>query len=76
MDSRWFKDCKTKADREKRTKELLSYRNAFEELDKFLFENVTKKEADRDYDSGWQTRQIAINEYNQALADLRKIIQL
>lgn len=76
MDSRWFRGVSTPAERDKRTKELLSYRNAFEELEKLLDECLSKKEADRDYDSGWHNRQIAINEYNQALADLKKIIQL
>jgi hypothetical protein len=77
MDSRWYKDCKTAEDRKQRDKEILSYRNAFEELDKLLVSCLTKKEADRDYDSpGWHHRQIACNEYNQALNDFRKIIQL
>lgn len=68
MDSRWLK---------RRTKEeVLGYRNALDALKEILEADFKKKEAVRDYSPGWEYKQIAVNEYNQALDDLIKLITL
>lgn len=69
MDSRWLKRGNTK-------EEVLAYRNAFDALKEILLQDFKKKEAVRDYSPGWEYKQIAVNEYNQALDDLIKLITL
>ncbi len=70
MDSRWLKRGNTK-------EEVLAYRNAFDALKEILLQDFKKKEAVRDYDvPNWANRQIAVNEYNQVLADVLKLINL
>lgn len=74
MQSVWFKGEK---DKELRTKEIQSYRNAFDTLKEVLEQNYRKKEAVLDYDSpNWAYRQIAVNEYNRVLDDILKLITL
>ena len=68
MDSRWLK--------ENTKEEVLAYRNAFDALKRILETDFLKKEAVRDYSPGWEYKQIAHNEYNQALGDLIKLITL
>lgn len=68
MDSRWLK-THTK-------EEMLGYRNAFDALKEILLTDFVKKEAVRDYSPGWEYKQIAVNEYNQALSDLIKLITI
>lgn len=75
MQAAWTKGLKG-ADKEKRAKEVMSYRNAFEALEELIDATLIKKEADRDYSDGWMQRQIAINEYNAAIADIKKLINL
>lgn len=73
MHTLWFKNAK---DKEKRLKEVQSYRNAFEELVVLLEENYKKKPSVREYSSpGWVQQQIAVNEYNQALDDLLSLLK-
>ena len=71
----WTKNLQGKA-KDSRKQEVLAYRNAFDALKKILEKNYLKKEADRDYTDGWMQRQIAVNEYNAALADILKLIDL
>lgn len=68
MDSRWTKYGTRQ--------ELLAYRNAFDKLKEVLTQEFMKKPAVRDYSPGWAEKQIAVNEYNQALDDLLKFITL
>ncbi len=76
MQSIWLKGY-TGSDKEKRKAEVLGYRNAFDELKEILEQNFKKKEAVRDYETpNWEYRQVANNEYNQALDDLLKLITL
>lgn len=74
MDSRWYAGHK---DKEARKAEVMSYRNAFDELKEFLDTHYAKADACRDYDSpGWEHKQIAFNEYNQVLKDIYSSINL
>ena len=76
MDHRWYKGFRTAADKEAREKQLQSFRPAFNELIDFLEEHIKRKPAVRDYETtNWVERQIAVNEYNQALDDLIKLIK-
>jgi hypothetical protein len=62
---------------ETRKQELLRYRPAFEELKRVLRTYQQPKACVRDYgDPNWAYRQIAVNEYNQALQDLIELITL
>ena len=72
MDTRWFKGA---TDKEQRKKEVLSYKNAFEDLTEIL-EQDFKKEAVRGYGADWPYKQIAVNEYNQVLRDIIKLINI
>jgi hypothetical protein len=71
----WLKGLKG-AEKEARQKEVLSYRNAFSALSEMIDANLVKRDADRSYSDGWMQRQIAINEYNAAIADIKKLIDL
>lgn len=64
------------SDREARKKKVLSYRTAFNDLRDNLEQNFKKKEAVRDYEPGWEHKQIATNEYNSALADIMKLLDI
>ena len=74
MHTAWFKGTK---DKEQRKKEVLGYRNAFDALKEILERDFKKKENVREYsDPQWVHKQIAVNEYNQALDDLLKLITI
>lgn len=75
MHSVWTKGLRG-AEKEERIKQVLSYRNAFDELRDAIEATFNKKEADREYGEGWLQRQIAINEYNAALDHILKLINL
>ena len=76
MDSRWFDDCKTPEDKEKRKKELKAWKTAFENLENLLNKYFKKKPAVRDYEqTNWMAKQIAVNEYNSVLDDILKLIK-
>lgn len=76
MQSAWLKGLKT-GQKEKRKAEVLGYRNAFDTLREILERDYKKKESVRDYEApNWELRQIAVNEYNQSLDDLIKLITL
>jgi len=74
MHSVWFKGTK---DKEARRKEIMGYRNGFDALKEILERDFKKKENVREYgDPQWIHLQMAVNEYNQALDDMLKIITL
>lgn len=75
MQAVWLRGVKD-SEREHRKKEILSYRNAFEDLREILEQHYVRKEAVRDYSPGWEYKQIAVNEYNAALDDLLNLIDL
>ena len=76
MQSAWLKGLKT-GQKEKREAEVIGYRNAFDSLKEILERDYKKKQSVRDYEApNWELRQIAANEYNQALDDLIKLITL
>jgi len=74
MKEAWYKV--SNKDKEARQKEVLSYRNAFDDLTEVLSKTHKKKEAVRDYGPGWAEKQIAVNEYNQAITDVLSLINL
>ena len=74
MQTIWLKGYK---DKDQRKKEVMAYRNAFDALREVLEQEYKKKPAVRDYEvPNWELRQVAVNEYNQCLDDLLKLIQL
>lgn len=74
MQAVWLKGSK---DKDKRKQEVLSYRNAFNELKQILEQEYKKKPSVRDYETpNWEYRQVAVNEYNQVLDDVLKLITL
>ena len=75
MQAVWLRGVKD-SDRERRKKEVLSHRNAFDDLREILEQHYVRKEAVRDYSPGWEYKQIAVNEYNAALDDLLNLIDL
>jgi len=76
MDKRWSKFT-TEKDVESRRKEIVGkYKNAFDDLTEILEESVIKDAAVRDYSPGWDHKQIARNEYNQAIKDVLQLINL
>lgn len=75
MHSAWTRGLKGQ-DREDRLKQISNYRNAFDDLKEVIEQTLVKKEAVRDYGPNWAEKQIAVNEYNAALSDLIKLIDL
>ena len=75
MQAVWLRGVKD-SERERRKQEVLSYRNAFDDLREILEQHYVRKEAVRDYSPGWEYKQIAHNEYNAALDDLLNLIDL
>ena len=73
MHQYWLKGHK---DREARKKEVLGYRRALSDLKEVLEREFKKKEAVREYESGWEYKQIATNEYNACLADVLKLLDI
>lgn len=74
MHTAWVKGAK---DKEARLKEVLSYRNAFDELREILLRDFKKKESVRDYSNpNWAYQQIANNEYNAVLETVLKLIDI
>ncbi len=75
MHSSWIKGFES--DRDGRKKKVLSYRPALNELKEILERDFKKKEAVRNYEEpNWELRQIAVNEYNQVLNDVMKLITI
>jgi hypothetical protein len=75
MHTKWFKNCKTEEEREKRKQELLSYRNAFEELSILLKEQF--EEAAPDYDNpSWSHAQADVNGANRKLKQILNLLEI
>lgn len=73
MHSVWLKGFK---DKKARKEQVESARWAFTLLEEVLEKEFRKKENIRDYeDPQWVHKQIAANEYNQALDDIMKLIK-
>jgi hypothetical protein len=75
MQAVWLRGVKD-SERDQRKQEVLSYRNAFDDLREILEQQYVRKEAVRDYSPGWEYKQIAVNEYNAVLDDLLNLIDL
>ena len=75
MHTAWTKGTSGK-EKEERKAQVLSYTNAFEDLSEVIEASFKKKESCREYDQDWQAKQIAINEYNAAIKDILKFINL
>lgn len=74
MQSLWFKGRKTKEQKEERKKEVMSFRNAFDELRELLQEEETPV---ADYDSpSWAYKQADVNGYNRAIRHVLKLIEI
>ena len=74
MNSTWFKGYKT-AEKEARKKELLSYKNAFEELTKVLEKEF--EESVPDYNNpSWSHSQADVNGANRKLRQVLDLINL
>lgn len=75
MHSIWIKGLKGE-DKDRRIKEVMNYRNAFEDLTEVIEQTLQRKDAVRDYGPGWAEKQIAVNEYNAALDNILTLIDL
>lgn len=74
MHSAWLKGHK---DKEARKEQVKSASWAFDLLVEVLEKEFRRKENVRDYeDPQWVHKQIAVNEYNQALDDLLNLIKI
>ena len=72
----WFKDCKNAQEKEKRKKELLSYRNAFESLSEVLI-NMEERTGTWDYNCpSWSHKQADQNGANRMLHKIIDLIKL
>jgi hypothetical protein len=67
LNIRWSKAGYTK-------EEVDRFKPALVALKEILETDYLKKEAVRDYSPGWEYKQIAVNEYNQALSDVIKLL--
>ena len=74
MNARWLKGLTGEA-KEKRKKEILSYRNAFEELTKLLEEDYEESAPDYDCPS-WSHKQADINGANRKLRQITELIKV
>ena len=75
MQAVWLRGVKD-SERNQRKQEVLSYRNAFDDLREILEQHYVRKEAVRDYSPACEYKQIAVNEYNAVLDDLLNLIDL
>ena len=75
MHSAWPTGLKGE-DKYKRIDEIMYYKNAFDDLQDVIEQTLFKKDSVRDYGPGWAEKQIAVNEYNAALEDILKLIDL
>jgi hypothetical protein len=73
MDHRWFKGVPSDQ-KEARRKELLSYRNAFDELSQLLEEEFEESVPDYDCPS-WSHKQADVNGANRKLKQILKLIK-
>lgn len=76
MQTVWLRGV-TPENKDRRRSEVLSYKNAFDDLKEILEREYKKKDSVRDYEvPNWEQRQIAANEYNAVLDDILKLINL
>lgn len=76
MQTVWLRGV-TPENKDRRRSEVLSYKNAFDDLKEILERDYKKKDSVRDYEvPNWEQRQIAANEYNAVLDDILKLINL
>lgn len=75
MQAVWLRGVKD-SDRNQRKQEVLSYRNAFDDLREILEQHYVRKEAVRDYSPGWEYKQISVNEWNAVLDQVLALIDL
>lgn len=74
MHSAWIKGH---PDPDKRRKQVKTYKPVLDDLIQILEKEVIKKDSVRDYEvPNWELRQIAVNEFNQALKDLMELIKI
>lgn len=75
MHHAWTKGLKGDK-KEERVAQVTAYKTAFDDLGEVIRATLKKRESDRNYNEGWANRQIAANEYNAALEDILRIIDL
>lgn len=74
MHSAWLRNH---SDKEKRKKQVKTYKPVLDDLKEVLEQEFEKKPSVRDYEvPNWELRQIAVNEYNQVLEDIIKLITI
>lgn len=74
MQQYWFKDH---PDKEQRKKQVRTYKPVLDDLKEVIQKNLEKKPCVRNYEEpNWELRQIAVNEYNQVLEDIIKLITI
>ena len=77
MKSYWFKECKTKADKEKVRQSVLSNRQSLDRLKEILEPMLKETAPTTDYDSpSWAYKQADRIGYNRALTSVLDIINL
>lgn len=77
MKSYWFKECKTKADKEKVRQTILSNRQSLDRLKEILEPMLKETAPTTDYDSpSWAYKQADRIGYNRALTSVLDIINL
>jgi len=74
MDSRWFRGV-PQDQKEKRKKELLQHRNAFDDLREVLEQEFESAPADYDCPS-WSHKQADINGANRKLRSIMKLLEI
>ena len=77
MKSYWFKECKTKEDKEKVRQSVLSNRQSLDRLKEILEPMLKETAPTTDYDSpSWAYKQADRIGYNRALTSVLDIINL
>ena len=75
MDIKWIKGLKGD-EKERRKKEVLSYRTAFDDL-KDILENLQEDVGTPDYESpSWAFKQADVNGYNRAIKSIIRLINI
>tara|TARA_R110002012_G_scaffold319825_1_gene541482 strand:+ start:11928 stop:12170 length:243 start_codon:yes stop_codon:yes gene_type:complete len=76
MNTDWFKDCKSKEEKEKQKQFLLSNKKVLKELSSILSSKVrTPKEGDYDSPS-WAYKRADLDGYNRALTLVLELIDI
>ncbi len=69
MHSRWSKAGHTK-------EEVKRFIPALEALKEIIEQDLKRKESVRDYSPGWEYKQVAVNEWNEALDQILKLLDV